>query len=59
VPTKSTGVGSQPNGAAYYEYRLASQTTTSLSADEIHNMGLAEVARLRDEMAFDHGGSES
>jgi len=52
VPTKSTGVGSQPNGAAYYEYRLASQTTTSLSADEIHNMGLAEVARLRDEMAL-------
>ena len=52
VPTKSTGVGSQPNGAAYYEYRLASQTTTNLSADEIHNIGLAEVARLRGEMAL-------
>lgn len=52
VPTKSTGVGSQPNGVAYYEYRLASQTTTNLSADEIHNIGLAEVARLRGEMAL-------
>ena len=52
VPARSTGVGSQPNGAAYYEYRLASQTTTNLSAEEIHNIGLAEVARLRDEMAL-------
>ncbi len=52
APTISTGVGRQPNGAAYYAYRLASQTTTNLSADEIHNIGLAEVARLRDEMAL-------
>lgn len=61
VPTESTGVGSQPNGAAYYEYRLASQTTTNLSADEIHAIGLAEVGRLRSEMALimaevDHEG---
>ena len=46
-----TGVGTlQSNGAAYYNQRLANQTTTSLTADEIHEIGLAEVARLRAEM---------
>jgi len=44
------GVGSLPNGEAYYVERLANQTTTSLSADEIHEIGLAEVARIRAEM---------
>ena len=39
-----------PNGAAYYKERLANQTTTTLTADEIHQIGLAEVARLRGEM---------
>ncbi|HDZ08625.1 DUF885 domain-containing protein [Pseudohongiella sp.] len=50
VPEVSTGLVSQPNGEAYYEYRLANQTTTDLSADEIHDIGLADVARLRGEM---------
>lgn len=50
APDKTSGVGSLPNGAAYYRERLANQTTTSLSADEIHRIGLAEVARLRGEM---------
>lgn len=44
------GVGSLPNGEAYYNERLANQTTTALTADEIHNIGLSEVARLRGEM---------
>ena len=45
------GVGTlQSNGAAYYNQRLANQTTTSLTADEIHEIGLSEVARLRAEM---------
>jgi uncharacterized protein (DUF885 family) len=49
--TVGTGVGTlQSNGAAYYNQRLADQTTTSLTADEIHEIGLSEVARLRAEM---------
>lgn len=50
APEVSTGVGSQPGGAAYYAYRLRSQTTTDLTADEIHQIGLDEVARLRKDM---------
>ncbi len=50
VPEVSTGLVSQPNGEAYYQYRLANQTTTELTAEEIHDIGLADVARLRSEM---------
>ena len=50
APEQASGVSSLPNGAAYYKERLASQTTTNLTADEIHNIGLSEVARLRKEM---------
>lgn len=44
------GASALPNGMAYYNQRLANQTTTTLTADEIHNIGLAEVKRLRGEM---------
>ena len=44
------GASALPNGLAFYNERLANQTTTTLTADEIHNIGLAEVARLREEM---------
>ncbi|MCO1332713.1 DUF885 domain-containing protein [Microbulbifer sp. OS29] len=44
------GASSLPNGMAYYNQRLANTTTTSLTADEIHNIGLKEVARIRGEM---------
>ena len=46
----ATGVGKFPNGEAFYNYQLASSTTTSMTADEVHELGLAEVARLRSEM---------
>jgi uncharacterized protein (DUF885 family) len=45
-----SGVGSLPNGEAYYNHQLATWTTTDLTADEIHDLGLAEVTRLRGEM---------
>jgi uncharacterized protein (DUF885 family) len=45
-----SGVGTLPNGVAYYNYLLSTYTTTDLTADEIHDLGLAEVARLRSEM---------
>ena len=47
---ESFGVSELPNGTAFYTYRLANQTTTDLTADEIHNIGLSEVARIRSEM---------
>lgn len=50
VSPEAAGVSALPNGAAFYNERLANQTTTSLTADEIHEIGLAEVARLRAEM---------
>jgi len=46
----ATGVGKQPNGENYYNFRLKSSTTTQLTADEIHEIGLAEVARITKEM---------
>lgn len=45
------GVWKHDNGDAYYEYLLHSYTTTDLSADEIHNLGLIEVDRIRSEMS--------
>lgn len=47
---EAQGVSALPNGLAYYDERLANQTTTNLTADEIHEIGLSEVARLRGEM---------
>ena len=47
---EAQGVSALPNGLAYYNERLANQTTTNLTADEIHEIGLAEVARIRGEM---------
>ncbi|MEL6724317.1 MAG: DUF885 domain-containing protein [Pseudomonadota bacterium] len=47
---EAQGVSNLPNGVAYYNERLANQTTTELTADEIHQIGLDEVARLRAEM---------
>jgi uncharacterized protein (DUF885 family) len=44
------GVWALPDGEAYYAERLANLTTTSLSADEIHKIGLDNVARLHGEM---------
>ena len=48
--TVATGVGGQPNGAAYYARRLKASTTTDLTPDEVHQIGLDEVERIRGEM---------
>lgn len=45
-----SGVAVLPNGEAYYNNLLASYTTTAMTADEIHELGVAEVARIRGEM---------
>ena len=44
------GVHALPDGTAYYEYRLKSITTTDMTAEEIHQLGLDEVKRIRGEM---------
>lgn len=44
------GAGSLPDGTAYYNAMLRLQTTTSMTADEIHQLGLDEVKRIRAEM---------
>jgi uncharacterized protein (DUF885 family) len=46
----NNGAWSLPNGAAYYQARLAQNTTTDLTADQIHRIGLARVAAIRAEM---------
>ncbi len=46
-----SGVGTRhPDGAAYYAERLRASTTTELTPDQVHQIGLTEVARLRGEM---------
>lgn len=45
-----TGVSRHFNGEAYYNFRLKTSTTTNLTADEVHKIGLEEVARIQEEM---------
>lgn len=44
------GVSAQPGGDKYYAFRIREETTTSLTAEQIHQIGLNEVARIRAEM---------
>lgn len=44
------GVWRLPNGEAYYNARLQLSTTTDLTADQIHQTGLDEVARIQRDM---------
>lgn len=47
---KTAGISSIEGGDDYYQYLIEYYTTTKLSADKIHNIGLAEVSRIRQEM---------
>jgi uncharacterized protein (DUF885 family) len=54
----SVGVSAQPQGAAYYALRAKVHTTTNLTPDQIHQIGLNEVARIgarMDKTATDAG----
>jgi len=46
----SVGISDTPDGRAWYENRARHFTTTTLTPDEIHQVGLREVKRLRGEM---------
>lgn len=48
--THDAGVWRLPDGGAYYAASLESSTTTTMSADEIHRIGLTQVAELSAEL---------
>lgn len=50
MPDNAGGVWRLPQGEEFYNARLRLSTTTDLTADQIHEIGLAEVARLQGEM---------
>ncbi|TFW35208.1 DUF885 domain-containing protein [Massilia horti] len=47
----STGLSALPNGMDWYLARVAEQTTTDLKPEQIHQIGLKEVARIQGEYA--------
>ena len=51
MPNRNDGVWRLPDGEAYYNARLQLSTTTDLTADQIHQIGLDEVERIHGEMA--------
>src|SRR2546430_4271445 len=48
--TTDDGVWKLPDGDAFYAYKLHENTTTTLKPDEVHELGLREVARIGSEM---------
>ena len=46
----TVGLSALPGGAALYAYLIESSTTLPLGADEVHRLGLSEVARILREM---------
>lgn len=47
----NASVSTMPQGKEYYAFQVRQQTTTNLSPEEIHQIGLREVARIRAEMS--------
>jgi len=47
---ESIGLSALPDGAAWYAYNARHSTTTDKTPEEIHQIGLAEVARIHTEM---------
>lgn len=48
--TRNDGVWALPQGDQYYRYAIESNTTTTMAPDQIHALGLSEVARIGAEM---------
>ena len=46
----TNGISEIPNGQDYYNHQIKLYTTTNMTADEIHQLGLDEVARILSEM---------
>jgi len=47
---EARGVWSLPEGDAYYRDRLRYYTHSDMTAEQVHNLGLSEVARIQEEM---------
>ena len=47
---ETAGIGSLPNGKETYEYLVRIHTSTDMTPDEIHELGLSEVDRIEGEM---------
>ena len=50
VCRETSGIGALPNGIETYNYLIKLHTTTNMTADEIHELGKSEVARILVEM---------
>jgi uncharacterized protein (DUF885 family) len=52
IPKSKTNIAAKslPNGSDYYQNRSDFYTTTKMSVDDIHSLGIAEVKRIRSEM---------
>jgi uncharacterized protein (DUF885 family) len=48
--SNAPGISARPGGAAYYRWALKASTTTGLSPDEIHQIGLTELRELQGRM---------
>ena len=48
--TTEDGIWKVPNGTEFYNRALQRTTTTDMSAEQIHELGLSEVARIHEEM---------
>lgn len=48
--TEEAGVWKFPNGADFYAYQLKQNTTTNYTPEEVHQIGLSEVARIEKDM---------
>ncbi|HUQ98102.1 MAG TPA: DUF885 domain-containing protein, partial [Gemmatimonadaceae bacterium] len=50
VATNDAGIGSRPHGNEYYRWALKASTTTTMSPEEIHNLGQSELKQLHAQM---------
>ncbi len=50
VTRATSGVWDMPDGKSYYEYSVRKGTSTGMSAEDIYNLGLSEVKRIRAQM---------
>lgn len=48
--TANNGVWALPDGEAFYAWAVRQHTTTDMTADQVHELGLSEVARIEMEM---------
>lgn len=50
LATNDAGIAARPHGEEYYRWALKASTTTTMSPDEVHELGLSEVKELQAQM---------